>query len=87
MDSDSLPLGATNARWHGRKGGGVMRDADHDRTSIGEQIIDTVRDGDACGVRAEVVVVDQTGRPIPTRTGILEVADQLALLAVDANDG
>ena len=42
----------------GRKGGCVVRDADRDRPSIGEQIIDAVRDGDAGGVGAEVVVVD-----------------------------
>ncbi len=63
-----------------------MRDAHHDRPSIGEQIIDTVRDGDAGGVGAEVVVVDRTGRQIPTRAGILEVADQFALLGVNADD-
>jgi hypothetical protein len=27
------------------------------------------------------------GRKIPTRTGILEVADQFALFGIDANDG
>ena len=33
------------------------------------------------------MVVDQAGRPLPTRAGILEVADQFALLGVNANDG
>jgi hypothetical protein len=33
------------------------------------------------------VFVDQAGRPLPTRAGILEVADQFPLLGVDANDG
>ena len=42
----------------GRKSGCVVRDADRDRPSVGEQIIDAVRDGDAGGVGAEVVVVD-----------------------------
>ena len=64
-----------------------MRDADHDRSSIGEQIVDAVRDGDAGGIGAEIVVVDQAGRQIPARAGILEVADQFAFLGVDANDG
>ena len=63
-----------------------MRDTYRDRSSIGEQIVDAVRDGDAGGVGTEVVVVDQTGRKIPTRSGVLEVADQFALLGVDAND-
>jgi hypothetical protein len=69
------------------KGRCVMRDTHHDRPSIGEQIIDAVRDGNAGGIRAEVVVVDQAGRPIPARAGIFEVTDQFAFLCVDANDG
>ena len=40
------------------EGGCVMGDADHNGASIGEQIINAVRDGDAGGVGAEVVVVD-----------------------------
>jgi hypothetical protein len=32
------------------------------------------------------VVADQSGRKIPTYTGVLEVADQFAFLSVDAND-
>jgi hypothetical protein len=64
-----------------------MRDAHHDRPPIGEQIVDTVRDGDTGGIRAEIVVVDQTGRQIPTRAGIPEVADQFAFLGIHANDG
>ena len=39
-----------------REGGGVMGNADHDGASIGEQIIDTVRHGDAGGIGAEVVI-------------------------------
>lgn len=64
-----------------------MRDADHDGPTIGEQIIDAVRDGDASGIRAKVVIVDQAGRQIPARTGIFEIADQFAFLGIDANDG
>jgi hypothetical protein len=50
-----------------REGGCVMGDADHDGPSIGEQIIDAVRDGDARGIGAEVVIVDPAGRQIPAR--------------------
>jgi len=70
-----------------REGGGVMGDADHDRPAIGEQIIDAVRDGDARGIGAEVVIVDQAGRQIPARPGIFEIADQFAFFGIDANDG
>jgi hypothetical protein len=38
-----------------------MRDADHDGASVGEQIIDAIGDGDACGIGSEIVIVDQTG--------------------------
>jgi len=69
------------------KGRCVMRDADHDGPLIGEQIIDAVRDSDARGIGAEVVIVDQAGRQIPTRAGVLEVADQFAFLGINANDG
>jgi hypothetical protein len=43
-----------------------MGDADHDRASIGEQIIDAIRDGDASGVGAEVVIVDPSGETDPS---------------------
>lgn len=69
------------------KGGGVMRDADDDGTSIGEEIIDAVGDGDAGGIGAEVVIIDRARRQVPSRTWILEVTDQFALLGVDADDG
>jgi len=64
-----------------------MRDADHDRPSIGEEIVDAVGNGDAGGIRAEVVIVDQTRRQIPARSGILESTNQFALLGIDADDG
>ena len=69
------------------EGGSVMGDADHDRASIGEQIIDAIRDGDASGIGAEVVIVDPAGRQIPTRTRIFEMADQFTFFGIDANDG
>jgi len=69
------------------KGGCVMRDANHDGASIGEEIIDAVRYGDADRVGAEIVIVDQARGQIPACPGILEIADQLALLGIDANDG
>ena len=70
-----------------RDGGGVMGDADHDGPSIGEQIIDAVRDGDARGIGAEVVIVDPAGRQIPARPGIFEIADQFTFFGIDADDG
>ncbi len=65
----------------------VMGDADYDGAAIGEQIIDAVRDGDTRGIGAEVVIIDQTGRQIPARPGIFEIADQFTFFGIDANDG
>jgi hypothetical protein len=61
-----------------------MGDTDHNRASIGEQIVNAVRDGDAGGVGAEVVIVDQAGRQAPTGTGISEMADEFALFGIRA---
>ena len=62
-----------------------MGDAHHDGASIGEQIIDTVRDGDA--VESERKSWSLTSEQIdPTRAGVLEVADEFAFFGVDAND-
>ena len=64
-----------------------MRDANHDGASIGEEIIDSVRYGDTGGVRAEIVIVDQARRQVPAHSGVLEIADQFALLGIHADDG
>jgi hypothetical protein len=45
------------------------------------------RYGDAGGVGAEIVIVDQARGQIPAHSGILEIADQLALLGIHADDG
>jgi hypothetical protein len=64
-----------------------MRDANHDGASMGKEIIDAVRYGDAGGVRAEIVIVDQARGQIPAHSRILEIADQFALLGIHADDG
>jgi hypothetical protein len=50
-------------------------------------IIDAVRDGNAAGIGAEVVVIDTPRRAFPTTPGIFEVAHQFALLAIDTDNG
>ena len=64
-----------------------MRDADHNGASIGEEIVDAIRYGDAGGIGAEIMIVDEARGQVPARPVILEIADQLALLGVDANNG
>ena len=82
----SLPLPPMRDGVSG-KGGGVMRDSDGNGTSIGKQIVNAVGYGDAGGVGAEIVIVDQARRQVPACSRIIEIADQFALLGIDANDG
>ena len=69
------------------EGGGVMRDADEDRASVGEQIIDTVRDRDADSIGTEIVVIDAHRRAVPLDAVVFEIADQFSLFGIDADDG
>ena len=71
----------------GGEGRSVMRDADTDRAAIVGWVINAVGDAHSAGIGAEIVIVHQNGRAIPFGTGVFEVADQFAFLAVDANDG
>lgn len=64
-----------------------MRNAHHNGASIGEYVVDAVRDGDSRGIRPKVVIVDQAWGKIPARSGILERANQLALLGIHTDDG
>ena len=64
-----------------------MRDAYEDRTSVGEQFIDTVRDCDADGIGTEVVVIDAHRCAAPLGAMVFEVADQFSFFGVDADDG
>ena len=60
--------------------GGVVGGTHHHEAAVGAHVVDAVGDGDAVGLGAEVVVVDGVRGFAPAATGILEVADQFALL-------
>src|SRR5258708_221942 len=68
------------------EGGGVMRNAYEDDTTIGLGIIDAVRDALAGCEGWEVVVVNLFGRRRPFGAGVVEVADKLVLLGIDTDD-
>jgi hypothetical protein len=70
----------------GGEGCGVMRDAYENRASVGEQVIDTIRDRDADAIGTEIVVIDAHGRAIPLDAMVLEVADQFSLFGINADD-
>ena len=71
----------------GGEGCRLMRDAYENRASVGEQVIDTLRDRDADGIGTEVVIIDAHRRAIPFDAVIFEIADQFSLFGVDADDG
>ena len=71
----------------GGKGCRVMGDAYEDCASVGEQVIDTVRDRDADGVGTEIVIIDAHGRAVPLHPVVLEVADQFSLFGIDTDHG
>ena len=64
-----------------------MGNADHQSPAIFQNIINPVGNGDAYGIGAEVVIIDATRDRFPTTARIFKIADELALLAVDADDG
>ena len=71
----------------GGESGRVMRDAYEDRASVGEQVIDTIRDRDANGIGTEIVIIDAYRRAVPLDAVVLKVADQFSLFGIDADDG
>ena len=69
------------------KGGSVMGNANDEGTAIFHNIVNPIRNGDPHGIGAEVVIIDATRGRFPTTARIFEIADELAFLAVDADDG
>ena len=66
---------------------GVGGCADEDGADIGAGVVDAVGDGEAVGVGAEVVVVDELGAAVPFGAGITKPADEFLLLRIDADEG
>ena len=71
----------------GGEGWRIVRDADADGAAVVRRVVNAVGDAHAAGIGAEVVIVHQNGRAIPFGSGVLEIADQFAFLAIDADDG
>src|SRR6266566_4315338 len=69
-----------------REGWRVGRLTNVDRTAVVEDIVDAVRRGPPQAVAQKVVDVDGDGLEAPGPTSLLEVANQLLFLAVDADD-
>ena len=63
-----------------------MRDTYEDRAPVGEQIIDPIRDREADGIGAEIVIIDAHRRAIPLDAMVLEVANQFSFLGIDTDN-
>jgi hypothetical protein len=61
--------------------------ADDESAAVVLNVIKAIRDGDALGVGAEVVMEDSSLLLFPASAWVLEVAHQVALFGVDADDG
>jgi hypothetical protein len=70
----------------GGEGRRIVRDADADGAAVVRLVINAVGDAYTAGIGAEVVIVHPNRQAIPFGSSILEVADQFAFLAVDADD-
>jgi hypothetical protein len=70
----------------GGEGRRVVGDADADGAAVVGRVVNAIGDAHPAGVGAEVVIVHQNGQTIPFGAGVFEVADQFALLAIDADD-
>lgn len=64
-----------------------MIDTDHQSAAVVLHVVDAVGNGDAAGIGAEVVIENAACLLVPALARVLEVAYQLALLGVDADDG
>ena len=69
------------------EGGRIVRDADADGAAVVCRVVNAVGDADTTGIGGEVVIVHQNRRAIPFGSGVVEIADQLAFLGVDADEG
>ena len=65
----------------------IVRDADTDGAAVVRRVVNTVGDANAAGIGGEVVIVYQNRRAIPFGSGVLEIADQFAFLAIGADEG
>src|SRR6516164_8592847 len=71
----------------GGKGGRIVGNTHDEGAAVLDDVIDAIGNGDADGVRAEVVVKDAAGAAFPTAAWIPEVSHQFTLLGIHADDG
>ena len=71
----------------GGEGGGIVRDTHDKGAAILSDVVNAIGNSHADRVGAKVVVKNATWAAFPATARIAEVADQFALLGIDADDG
>ena len=69
------------------EGRGVVRDANDNGSAVGEGLVNTVRDGNADGIGAEVMIMNGPGIAIPTSAVVVKVSDEFTFFGIDADNG
>src|SRR5271169_2552107 len=80
----AFPPGGDGMGGEGRR---IVRDADTDGAAVVQWVVNAVGDAHTAGIGGEVVIVHQNRRAIPFGSGVLEIADQFAFLAIGADEG
>ena len=68
------------------EGGCFVGSSQENRAAIGLRIVDATVNADAFGGGAEVVIIDGRGSSLPFSAGVLEVANQLSLFGIHAQN-
>jgi hypothetical protein len=80
----AFPPGSDGMGGEGRR---IVRDADAHSAAVIRRVVNAVGYAHSAGIGTEVVIVHPNWRATPFYAGVFEVANQFALLAVDADDG
>ena len=65
----------------------VVAGSHEDSASVGLRVVNAVGDGDAVGLRAEIMILYRNGFTTPCGAGVFEVANLFLLLRIDTDDG
>lgn len=70
-----------------REGGSIVGDANDNGATVDQRLVDAIGNGNADGIRAEVVIMNRPGDSIPASAGVFEVSDEFAFFGINADDG
>ena len=86
-NSEQRLRAATSGRLHGRRRRACREKYPRRRCRILGDIVDAIRNGDADGIGAEVMIENAAGATFPTTAWVAEVPYQFTLFGIHADDG